>query len=179
MLLNIEEDQNLVCLLLTEQIKQNKIAVMKNTHQDTINQFIEDMGMIAQGDGLPRIAGKIMGLLLIEDGPYSFGEIAERLEVSRGSVSTNTRLLENLRVIDRVSKKGERGDYFQLTTDPYAKLLQGVSERMERSINVLQKARDGLPKTCEHSQSRLSSLQYFYTEYLKSNASLIQILFKQ
>jgi len=98
---------------------------MTQKTDDIVNQFIEQMGMISQGDGLPRIAGKIIGLLLIENGPFSFGEITERLGVSRGSVSTNTRLLENLRLIDRVSKMGERGDYFQLAQDPYAKLLQG------------------------------------------------------
>lgn len=149
---------------------------MKISSQDTINQFIEDMGMIAQGDGLPRIAGKIMGLLLIDAGPYSFGEISERLEVSRGSVSTNTRLLESLHVIDRVSKKGERGDYFQLAQDPYAKLLQGVTQRMEKSISVLQKTRESMPNNWDTSQSRLLELQQFYTEYLASTSQLISKL---
>lgn len=149
---------------------------MKNTSTHTVNQFIEDMGIISQGDGFPRIAGKILGLLLIEVGPYSFSEIAQRLEVSRGSISTNTRLLESLQVIDRVSKKGQRGDYFQLAQDPYAKLLQGVSQRMEKSINVLQKTRDALPIDWQQSQTRLHDLQQFYTEYLKSMSTLIEQL---
>lgn len=149
---------------------------MEQKINDTINQFIEQMGMMAQSDGLPRIAGKILGLMLIDTGPFSFGEIAERLEVSRGSVSTNTRLLENLRVIDRVSKMGERGDYFQLAHDPYAKLLQGVSQRMEKSISILKETRSLLPLSMEKSQSRLFDLEHFYTEYLKSTTSLIQKL---
>ncbi|WP_334065664.1 GbsR/MarR family transcriptional regulator [Alteromonas genovensis] len=132
--------------------------------------------MIAQGDGLPRIAGKILGLLLIESGPFSFSQIAERLSVSRGSVSTNTRLLENLRVIERVSKKGERGDFFKLADDPYAKLLQGVSQRMEKSISVLKDTREALPDSLEQSQARLYDLENFYSEYLKSTMSLIHQL---
>ncbi|WP_299074460.1 transcriptional regulator [uncultured Paraglaciecola sp.] len=146
---------------------------MKKTQTDIINQLIEDMGMIAQGDGMPRIAGKIMGLLVVEVGPYSFSEIAQRLQVSRGSISTNTRLLENLHVIERVSKKGERGDYFQLAEDPYSKLLQGVSQRMEKSISILQKTRDALPKDLQQSQARIQDLQEFYIEYLKSTTALI------
>ena len=117
--------------------------------------------------------------MLIEIGPYSFGEIAERLAVSRGSISTNTRLLESLWVIDRVSKKGERGDYFQLAQDPYAKLLQGVSQRMEKSIGILQKTRDALPNNREQSQTRLMDLQQFYSEYLKSTTALIKQLQKK
>lgn len=151
---------------------------MTQKTEEIVNLFIEKMGMMAQGDGLPRIAGKILGLLLIETGPFSFGEIAQRLAVSRGSVSTNTRLLENLRIIDRVSKMGERGDYFQLAQDPYAKLLQGVSQRMEKSISVLSETREALPSSWEKSQSRLFDLEHFYSEYLKSTKLLIEQLKK-
>lgn len=153
-------------------MNENKDDITENT-QAVVNNFIEQMGMMAQGDGLPRISGKIFGLLLIETGPFSFAEIAERLAVSRGSVSTNTRLLENLRVIDRVSKLGQRGDFFQLAQDPYAKLLQSVSQRMEKSIAVLSETRQALPSSCEQSQSRLFELENFYSQYLKSTTSLI------
>ena len=141
-----------------------------------VDHFIEQMGMITQSEGMPRISGKIFGLLLIEDGPFSFGEIAERLEISRGSVSTNTRLLENLGIIDRVSKMGDRCDYFQLAHDPYTKLLKGTSQRMEKSIMVVQEARSELPKNWAKSQARLQNLEHFYSEYLKNTFTLIQRL---
>lgn len=154
-------------------------ARMNENTQETVGQFIEEMGMITQGDGLPRIAGKILGLLLIETGPYSFAEIAERLEVSRGSVSTNTRLLEGLGLINRVSKKGERGDFFQLADAPYAKLIEGVSKRMQKSISVLRKTRQALPSKWSESQGRLRDLETFYSEYLKSIAALVETLQKK
>ena len=81
------------------------LCMAKNEHTVSEN-FIERMGMIAQADGLPRIAGRIMGLIILEGGPYSFGELAKRLSVSRGSISTNTRLLENMGVIERTAKPG-------------------------------------------------------------------------
>lgn len=146
---------------------------MTENTDDIVSNFIEQMGMIAQADGLPRIAGKILGLLLIENGPFSFADIAKRLEVSRGSVSTNTRLLETLRVIDRVSKAGARGDFFQLAKDPYAKLLQGVSQRMEKSVAVLKHTREALPLSWQNSQSRLFELEDFYSRYLQSTSLLI------
>lgn len=149
---------------------------MTDNTSEKINQFIEKMGMLAQGDGLPRISGKILGLLLIDTGPFSFSEISKRLAVSRASVSTNTRLLENLRVIDRVSKKGERGDFFQLAEDPYPKLLQGVSQRMEKSVEMLKSTRATLPKTLDKSHSKLLALENFYVEYLQSNRELIDKL---
>jgi len=138
--------------------------------------FIEQMGLIAQGDGLPRIAGQILGLLLIETEPFSFSEIAQRLAVSRGSVSTNTRLLESLRVIERVSKLGQRSDFFQLAKDPYAKLLEGVAQRMTKSIAILKSTRKALPAENMQSANKLLELESFYSEYLESNNKLIQKL---
>lgn len=149
---------------------------MNKSVKTIVDHFIEQMGMITQSEGMPRISGKILGLLLIEDGPFSFGEIAQRLEISRGSVSTNTRLLESLGIIDRVSKMGDRCDYFQLASDPYTKLLKGSSQRMEKSITVVQEARAELPNSWKSSQTRLENLENFYSEYLKSTFTLIQRL---
>jgi len=152
--------------------------MMTKQTRETVDQFIEQMGLLTQADGLPRIAGKIFGLLLIETGPYSFSDLAARLCVSRGSVSTNTRLLENLGVIDRVSKLGERGDYFQLGTDPYNKLMHGIHERMGKSLAVVQAAQANIPQSWQESHKRLRDIEYFYSEYHKSTQELIKRLSK-
>ncbi len=47
--------------------------------------------------------------------------------MSRGSISTNTRLLENMGVIERVTRPGDRRDYFQINEQPG--LLQRVADR--------------------------------------------------
>lgn len=147
--------------------------------KDIVDNFIEQMGMIAQSDGLPRIAGKVLGLLMIESGPFSFSDIAQRLQVSRGSVSTNTRLLENLSIIERVSKMGERGDFFQLAQDPYMKLLKGATQRMEKASLTIKEARKALPDTWKESQKKLGDLEQFYGEYLKSTDELIKTLYSK
>jgi DNA-binding transcriptional regulator GbsR (MarR family) len=149
----------------------------QNTKQ-LADHFIEQMGMISQGDGLPRISGKVFGLLLVESGPFSFGDIANRLEVSRGSISTNTRLLENLGIIERVSKFGERGDFFQLAQDPYSKLLQGVMQRMTKALSTVKEARSTLPESWSVSQKRLGDLETFYAEYVKNTKQLVEKLSK-
>ena len=56
--------------------------------------FIERMGLAFESDGLPRIAGRIFGLLLLSEDCRSLDELAAELKVSKGSVSTNARLLE-------------------------------------------------------------------------------------
>lgn len=135
---------------------------MTNTHEDTVSDFIERLGLIAQADGIPRIAGRILGLLVIHGGPFSFAELAERLKASRGSISTNTRLLEHLGIIERVSKAGERQDYFQIRTDPYVELMRGYLGRMHKATEVVAEAQQKLPGDWKDSQRRLAELGAYY-----------------
>lgn len=137
---------------------------MDTSTSATVEEFIERMGLIAEGDGLPRIAGRIMGLIIIDGGPLSFTELAEQLAVSRGSISTNTRFLEHLGVIERVARRGERQDYFQLATAPYVRLLQGSVDRAMKAHEVVAQARDQLSMTDEGTRRRLDELGAFYEE---------------
>ena len=59
-------------------------------HQ-TVADFVERMGLTLEGEGLPRIAGRLFGFLLVHPEAYSLDELAERLQVSKASISTNAR----------------------------------------------------------------------------------------
>lgn len=72
-------------------------------------EYIEEIGLFFGALGLPRMAGRVLGALLVADPPeQSAEELALTLQASRGSISTSTRLLEATGIIDRVSKPGER-----------------------------------------------------------------------
>ncbi|HEY7774449.1 MAG TPA: MarR family transcriptional regulator [Marinagarivorans sp.] len=149
---------------------------MHTLHNPVAQQFIEQMGHITQADGLPRIAGQILGLLLLESEPLSFAQLAIRLKVSRGSVSTNTRLLESLGVVTRSTPPNQRGDFFRLSEAPYSKLLTGITERMETSKAVVEATRATLPQEMTAAHARLAELGHFYRCYLDSTRTLIQQL---
>ena len=141
-----------------------------------VEEFVERMGVIAQADGLPRIAGRLLALLVIYGGPVSFAELSERLQVSRGSISNNTRLLEQLGVIDRVGKPGDRQDYFRLSDDPYRRLLEGVVERMSRARAAVETARKHLPPEWADAQGRLAEFGDFYTAAGENTRRLIEAM---
>ena len=149
---------------------------MTSNTQETIDRFIEQKGMEYQAEGMPRIAGRLMGLMLIEDGPFGFNDLAVRLKVSRGSISTNTRLLENLGLIERVSKLGERGDYFQLSPTPFSSLLQGINMRLNRALANTSQTKADLPKRLKSTHARLAKLENFYRGFLANNEQLIETL---
>lgn len=136
---------------------------------------MERLGLVAQADGLPRIAGRIMGLLVIHGGPFSFAELAERLKVSRGSISTNSRLLENLGVIERVTRPGERQDYFRIRPEPYVELLWGSLSRLYKAREVVTDAQRKLPDDWTDAQARLGDLGAFYNGLIERTEAMIGV----
>jgi len=105
-------------------------------------RFIEAMGLAHEEDRLPRIAGRLVGLLILSPEPVRFDHLAARLRVSRASISTNTRLLENMGVIQRVTRPGDRRDYFKINEEPGLLLRivdryrarQASAEEMKRAL---------------------------------------------
>jgi len=130
--------------------------------QDAETDFIEGMGLILQSDGMPRIAGRLMGLFVLHGGPFSFTDLADRLAVSRGSVSTNTRLLEDLGVIERVAMKGERQDFFRLAADPYAEIVERKRVRSLRAQESIRRNAETLDDIGPDGLKRVGELADFF-----------------
>ena len=134
---------------------------------DTLRaEFVEKIGLVAQGEGMARIAGRIFGLLIWEGEAIAFGDLAETLQVSRGSISTSARLLEERGLIKRVARPGERGDYFQLAADPYGPLIEGAARRSERARAEIDDTIAALPSGAgagtEALRERLGAYASFY-----------------
>jgi DNA-binding transcriptional regulator GbsR (MarR family) len=146
---------------------------MGQGQEQVIEQFVERVGLVALADGLPRIAGRIMGLLVIYGGPFSFSELAKRLEISRGSISANSRLLENLGVIERVARPGDRQDYFQIRPEPYLNLLKGSLGRLYKAREVVADAQRQLPDDWTDAQARLADLDAFYYSLIDRTEAII------
>jgi predicted transcriptional regulator len=70
--------------------------------------------------GLPRMAGRVLGALLVADPPeQSADDLIATLHASRSSVSTMTRLLEGAGLIERVSQPGDRKLYYRNRPDAW------------------------------------------------------------
>jgi DNA-binding transcriptional regulator GbsR (MarR family) len=137
-------------------------------HESEQQQFIEAVGLSFEQAGLPRMAGRILGWLLICDPPHqSPGELAEVLQASKGSISSMTRLLEQLGLIDRLSLPGERRDYFRIRNESWTALFR---RRMELVSNFRQLADRGLALLSEQTPEQRRRLEemrdmYAFFEY--------------
>lgn len=125
-------------------------------------EFIESMGMIFQDDGHPRIAGRILGFLMIYTDPFSLQDLADHLEVSRGSISTNTRVLERFGMVERVARSGDRQGFYQLAANSYPNMVQGAIQRMTKAKLVVDKAAARIPKGSTRARKNLADMARFY-----------------
>lgn len=83
-------------------------------------QFAEEVGRVFEQFGLSRMAGRILGWLLICDPPrQSSVELGAALGASKGAISVSTRLLESYGLARRIAVPGARGDYFEITHDAF------------------------------------------------------------
>ncbi len=128
---------------------------------DPLAQFIEDLGLSVEEDGMPRIAGRMLGLLIVQEGPFQFDEIADQLQVSRGSVSTNARLLEQLGMIERFTLPGERRDLFRLSEDIHGRLLEKNLRRLEGRLRVVDRCLERLGEGQGAARERLEDMLRF------------------
>lgn len=121
-------------------------------------EFIERVGRFFEGDAAPRTSGRLLGLLLLEPDELSIDDIADRLRVSRASVSTNARNLETLGVLERVSHLGDRRDFYRIAPDLERTLLRHRMERLA-AVELLLDAGTATPAARdERVRGRLSVL---------------------
>lgn len=125
-------------------------------------EFIETVGMITKGEGLPRIAGRVLGLLIFDGAELTFGQIAETLKVSRGSISSSVRLLEDRGLIKRAARLGQRQDYFMLADDPYTKLLERTRAQTDAARREIEAIARRTPAHAEGARDRVTAFAAFY-----------------
>jgi len=71
--------------------------------------FVEDISLYFEQMGLPRMAGRILGVLLVSNPPdQSLSDLCAVLQASKSAVSTTTRLLTEMGLIERVSSSRPR-----------------------------------------------------------------------
>lgn len=107
----------------------------QNLQQETqagadINRFIEGMGSYFENEGVPRIGGRILGLLLASEKPLSAEQMAVRLRVSRASISTNIRMLTASGLVEKMSFLDHRNTFYAITGDVWGRAITAGREKV-------------------------------------------------
>ena len=141
------------------------------TLDDPRLHFIEDFGLYMEFEGVPRMAGRILGWLLICHPEHqTSGQLAEVAGASKASVSTTTRLLIQMGLVVRVSLPGERRDYFRIRPNAITSLMRSSMARIQAG-RVL--AERGLALV-EGDPSRLTDWRDLYVFFERELPPLIE-----
>jgi DNA-binding transcriptional regulator GbsR (MarR family) len=133
--------------------------------EDTTTDLVERFARQFEHDGLPRIAGRMLGLLMVSAEPRSQDELAEALQASRTSVNTNARLLERMGAVERTTRPGDRRDYYRIVENFHVRMLESRLEQMRGTRDLLSQAADRCPSSEQpHVHDRLCAFVKFYEE---------------
>lgn len=129
-----------------------------------IEVFIRAASLI----GLPRSVGEIYGLLFCAQTPQTFDDLAERLGISRGSVSQGLKFLRQLGAVNVHYVAGSRKDHYQpelsmkrlvhgFVRDQFSPHLESGGERLEQIAVLVESEPDAALR--EHAAQRVNTLR--------------------
>lgn len=138
-----------------------------------VARFVERMGLMTEVEGLPRIAGRIFGFLLIQPTACSLDDMATALGVSKASISTDTRRLEQLGFLQRTSRPGDRRDYYEISPDVVPRSLEVRLQRMRQFHELIEEART-LPVRSATVRQRLDDLEAAHLHMVEAVLELLE-----
>jgi DNA-binding transcriptional regulator GbsR (MarR family) len=129
--------------------------------------FVEDASLFFEHMGLPRMAGRILGVLLISDPPaQSINDLCEVLQASKSSISTNARLLTETGLIERVPSPVPRRIYFRFKPGGWLvfmrqrlKLMSELHQIAERGLEMLKDQGPALRERLQEAHDMFSLIE--------------------
>lgn len=104
--------------------------------------FVEQMGGYFETNGLTRLAGRLLGWLLVcQPERQSAEDLAAALDASSGGISTNARTLIQFGYIERLALAGDRRTYYRLRPNAFA---AGERQRIRSMADLTVMAESGL-----------------------------------
>ena len=117
---------------------------------ESLAQWVERLAAQFAENGLPLIAGRILGHLLVCDPPErTAAELAAELEASTGSISTNLRLLGNAGVVTKTTRRGRQAALYRIDEHRWADF---VRRRLEGMVTMREVTSSGLRLLSGHRE---------------------------
>lgn len=103
-----------------------------------VHEYVESFGLYWEQAGLPRMAGRILSWLLICDPPHqTMHELTKALQASKSSISTGTRMLIQMGIIERISMPGQRRDHFRVVPDSWSHIMEEKARKQFTELRRL------------------------------------------
>jgi predicted transcriptional regulator len=141
---------------------------------EALRHIVEQLGRILADWGLPRMAARVLFVLMTADEPsLTAGDLAERLQVSPAAISGAVRYLTQIRMVARDPVAGSRRDRYRLVDDSWYEV---TLEKMTLITTLADIAREGVVAAGGErtpAGARLAGMRDFYDFVQKELPALL------
>lgn len=126
-------------------------------------RYVEEFAVLFEQYGQPRMVGRVWGRLMVAEPPeLTAGELAGSLQASRGSISGATRTLVGIGLVERISRPGERRDYFRVKPGAWDDLMRIQLESITAVRQMAERGLEVVPLEAPSALQNLEAMRDFY-----------------
>jgi DNA-binding transcriptional regulator GbsR (MarR family) len=130
----------------------------ESQHEELVS-FADEIGLLYEDLGQPRIAGRVLGWLLVcEPDCQSAEDLATVLHASRGSISTTTRLLVRAGLVERQTIRGDRRTYYRIRPGAWTTVFEEQIQTARRMRELAERGLELLNDEPVERRSRIEEL---------------------
>jgi DNA-binding transcriptional regulator GbsR (MarR family) len=138
-------------------------------------RYVEEFGILIGEFGLSRMVGRVLGALLVSDPPErSAEELAEALRASRGSISSATRTLVQMGLVERRARPGERRDYFRIKPGAWDELMHRELEALSTFRQMAERGLLLMRSSNPQAKIGLQEMRDFYAYWEKELPTILK-----
>lgn len=148
---------------------------MSDSQVEEKQHFIEEVGLFFEGVGLTRMAGRMLGWLLICDPPHqSMNTIADVLRASKGSISAASRLLIQNGLVEKVSLPGERRDYYRVQPGAWFEIMKKKQDEIALMRELAEVGLELLEGESPDQRARLESMRETFAFFEREFPAMLE-----
>lgn len=142
--------------------------------QEAKRRFAEELGLFVEKMGLPPMAGRIWGWLLVCDPPHqTAAELAEAVGASLGAISTMMRLLMQFGLVERIGLPEQRSRSYRLTSGGCTHLVKARIRQIAEFRAMAERGLELLKGEPAAVRRRLKEYRDFYAFFEKEFPALV------
>ncbi len=138
---------------------------------DDQQRFIDDFAALLLPWGMSITAGRLYAYLLLAAAPVSLDEFAEALGISKSNASSAARVLEVPGIARRITDRGSKRIYYEVTADPGIALRRNA-DTLNQMARLIESRKEAVSTGA--SLVRLTELGQFHSALREAMIAVIE-----
>lgn len=139
------------------------MSTKRETAEQQITTFVEQVGIQLEELGLPRMAGRVLGWLLVCWPPHQrASDIQLAVGGSKAAISTSLQMLVRFELVERIGIPGERSAFHQIRAASWTEQLERKVLRISAMRLLAERGLAVLDGATSERRRRLEEIREMY-----------------